>query len=107
VFTIISDMNNPVAILQLTQDIKQLRAEYESIMDPGPNPWCHETDSSCQKNWVKKVQEREQFLTLKYGGNVTGRGETVYSPLTFVHWLIQEKKAINYPFKQYTMCEFD
>lgn len=109
--TIISDMHHPLAVLQLPNgmEIEELREEYESIMNPGPNPWCHETDEKRQKEWVEKKHEREQFLTLKYGGSESGGDdrEIYYSPLTFAHWLIRGKGATSLPFREHGMYEFD
>lgn len=107
--TVVTDMNRPLAVLYLPSglDIATLRSEYDSIMDAGPNPWCHETDKPRQQAWLEKVREREQFLTLKYGGEETGNGETIFSPITFANWLVREKGAVPYRFREYCMVEFD
>lgn len=102
-------MHRPLALIQLLDNgigIEALRAEYESIMDPGPNPYCHDTDAKRQQEWVQKKHEREQFLTLKYGGYEHEDG-TEYSPITFANWLVREKGARTRQFSEYCMCEFD
>lgn len=107
--TVITDMNHPLAVLELPSglDIAALRSEYDSIMDAGPNPWCHETDKPRQQAWVEKVHNREQSLTLAYGGEEAGNGETIFSPITFANWLVREKGAVVRRFREYCMAEFD
>lgn len=107
--TVITDMNRPLAVLELPSglEVTTLRSEYDSILNAGPNPWCHETDELRQQMWVEKVRKRERFLTLKYGGEKTGDGETVFSPITFANWLVREKGAVAHRFCEYCMAEFD
>lgn len=107
--TVITDFNRPRAVLELPSglEIEALRSEYDSILDAGPNPWCHETDKPRQQAWLEKVREREQFLTLKYGGENIGDGEIVFSPITFANWLVREKGAVMHRFCEYCMAEFD
>ena len=103
---LISDFHRSLALLDHTQpyDMVALRKEYEMIMWPGFNP--HKYDTPEQEEWRKRVREREQFLTMKYGGEVTDK-VTYYSPLTFAHWLIREKGFKSIPFEDYCMSEFD
>lgn len=106
---VISDMHHVLAVLQLKPgaDLKALRSEYESILYPGPNPHRNYMDSPEQRAWVERVREREQFLTMKYGGVVCGDGTTAYSPVTFANWLVREKGAGTLSFREYCMVEFD
>ncbi len=103
--TLISDYHNPQALLELDGDIKKLREEYESIMDPGPNP--HKYNTDIQKEWLKKIRDRENFLISKYGGDISGNGVTVYTPSTFINWLTQEKGAKHVSYVHHCMVEFD
>lgn len=90
-------------LIQLNHDVGKCRKEFESIMHPGPNPYAYNTP--IQKAWLDKIDQRQKFLTLKYGGSEVGQGpEVCYSPMTFVHWLIREKGAKRI---QYTYCDMD
>lgn len=106
---IVSDMKSSVAVLRTPDgfDLEAARQEYDSIMDPGPNPMCYEGDKPRQAAWVEKSREREQFLTLKYGGENDSRGRTYFGAVTFANWLVREKGAESYPFSAYCMAEFD
>ena len=107
--TVISDMHNPVAVLELPDgaDVLALREEYEAVMGPGPNPYCYEADPERQYEWVDRIKAREQFLTLKYGGDPAGDGTTQFGAVTFANWLVREKGARAHPFTRYCMAEFD
>ena len=58
--TVISDMHGPVAVVALPHgaDLVALREEYEAVLSPGPNPWCHESDPDRQRAWVDRVHAR-------------------------------------------------
>src|SRR5262249_40302747 len=106
---VISDMHNCRAILELPVglNVKELRKEYEAILYPGSNPWCHESDPPRQKEWIDKLRHRENYLVAKYGGETLDDGATLYSPLTFANWLVREKNAVSKPFREHCMVEFD
>lgn len=107
--TVISDMKGVLAVLgeRGPVDVPTLQREYDAILDPGPNPWCHEEDKPRQEAWVERVRQREQFLTLKYGGTADDDGTTVYSPLTFANWLVREKGFVFYAFTECCLTQFD
>jgi hypothetical protein len=106
-WVVISDFHNPLALLQIpvALDLKTARQEFEDMMNPGPNPRAYETD--VQKDWLKKVRAREALLVDIYGGTRSGNGSLIYSPLTFVNWLVMEKGVTSVQFQRYTMAEFD
>lgn len=103
---VISDANHVVAVIKLSGRIEDLREEFESIMDPGPNPRRYDTPT--QQEWLEKVSRREEYLTRIYRGAPIGdTDQYAYGPETFVNWLVQEKGARRIWYTQYSMCEFD
>lgn len=111
--TVISDYNRVRGLVRLpdgSPDILDLRAEFEAILDPGENPRAYDTPT--QTEWLDKVRHREAVLVEKYGGSKSGGNgivpeETIYSPKTFIGWLVKEKGAKLLAFSEYCMAEFD
>lgn len=109
-FIVISDFHGAVGLISLAEedaDICKLREEFELIMYPGENPFAY--DSLTQKEWLRKVRLREDCLVKKYGGSESGCDlvKEVYSPKTFIGWLVKEKGAKLWQHSEYCMAEFD
>lgn len=107
---VISDFNHVLGLILLSEenDIDDLRKEFESILDPGENPCAYNT--TIQDQWIDKKRNRENYLVEKYGGCESGYSPNVikiYSPKTFIGWLVAEKNAKEITFLDYTMAEFD
>jgi hypothetical protein len=109
----ISDFHRVVGVLLIPKelDIQDLREEYESILDPGENPFAYDTPQ--QTEWIERVQKRESYLVSKYGGAPCGgsisgsKRDKTYGPETFIGWLVKEKGARKLSYCDYLMAEFD